>query len=114
MKQLLLGGARSGKSQLAAQLADPMQRSEGRRVTYLATATTGDREKVGRIGRHRAERPAGWSLIEKPLGLAPCDLNLVCNEAGPGIVPADPLSRRFRDHAGWMHQSLAEVRDHDY
>jgi adenosylcobinamide kinase / adenosylcobinamide-phosphate guanylyltransferase len=31
----------------------------------------------------------------------------VSNEVGLGIVPADPLSRHFRDLAGWLHQRLA-------
>jgi adenosylcobinamide kinase/adenosylcobinamide-phosphate guanylyltransferase len=36
---------------------------------------------------------------------------LVTNEVGLGIVPMHPLSRRFRDEAGWLHQALAEVCD---
>jgi len=35
-------------------------------------------------------------------------LILVSNEVGMGIVPADPLSRRFRDIAGWVNQKVAE------
>jgi adenosylcobinamide kinase/adenosylcobinamide-phosphate guanylyltransferase len=36
---------------------------------------------------------------------------LVTNEVGLGIVPMHPVSRRFRDEAGWLHQALAEVCD---
>ncbi len=36
---------------------------------------------------------------------------LVSNEVGMGIVPADPLSRRFRDIAGWANQKMAESVD---
>jgi len=34
---------------------------------------------------------------------------LVANEVGLGIVPDNALARRFRDHAGRLHQALAAV-----
>lgn len=34
---------------------------------------------------------------------------LVSNEVGMGIVPADPLSRRFRDLSGMANQKIAEA-----
>ena len=43
-------------------------------------------------------------------GLA-AEVILVSNETGLGIVPADPLSRRFNDEAGRLHQALAQVCD---
>ncbi len=36
------------------------------------------------------------------------DVIFVGNETGLGIVPVDPLSRRFGDEAGTLHQALAE------
>jgi adenosylcobinamide kinase/adenosylcobinamide-phosphate guanylyltransferase len=36
-------------------------------------------------------------------------LMIVSNEVGMGIVPADPLSRRFRDLSGTINQRIAEV-----
>ena len=36
---------------------------------------------------------------------------LISNEVGQGIVPDNALSRRFRDEAGWMHQTLAGACD---
>ncbi len=36
---------------------------------------------------------------------------IVSNEVGMGIVPADPLSRRFRDLSGTANQGIAEVAD---
>ena len=38
-----------------------------------------------------------------------CRVILVANEVGLGIVPDNPLARRFRDLAGGLHQSLAAV-----
>jgi adenosylcobinamide kinase/adenosylcobinamide-phosphate guanylyltransferase len=35
----------------------------------------------------------------------------VSNEVGQGIVPDNPLARQFRDHAGILHQRLAEKAD---
>jgi adenosyl cobinamide kinase/adenosyl cobinamide phosphate guanylyltransferase len=63
--RLVLGGARSGKSEVAEQLA---QRS-GRPVAYVATATLGgdDPEWAARIAAHRARRPP-WPTTEVPAG----------------------------------------------
>ena len=55
---LVLGGARSGKSEVAEGLV------EGD-VTYVATADVGDDEDLAaRVRRHRERRPASWSTVE--------------------------------------------------
>lgn len=66
MKELVLGGARSGKSGYAQQRAI----NSGLQVIYLATATVGDTEMQARIERHQADRPRHWQLIEEPVALA--------------------------------------------
>ncbi|MEH6822769.1 MAG: bifunctional adenosylcobinamide kinase/adenosylcobinamide-phosphate guanylyltransferase [Motiliproteus sp.] len=66
MKQLILGGARSGKSRLAERLA----LQSGLEVTYIATASAGDAEMQQRIQHHRDRRPSHWHLVEEPLALA--------------------------------------------
>lgn len=66
MKELILGGVRSGKSRLAEQHA----RAAGGEVCYIATATAEDAEMRQRIARHRQRRPSAWRLIEEPLRLA--------------------------------------------
>lgn len=63
--ELILGGARSGKSALALQRA----RASGKAVTFIATANAGDAEMAARIEQHRAERPAHWALVEEPVAL---------------------------------------------
>ncbi|WP_053153251.1 bifunctional adenosylcobinamide kinase/adenosylcobinamide-phosphate guanylyltransferase [Pseudomonas protegens] len=66
MLQLILGGARSGKSRLAEKLAGDSALA----VTYIATSQPLDGEMNQRIAHHRDRRPAHWGLIEEPLGLA--------------------------------------------
>ena len=68
MLTFLLGGARSGKSALAIEIAS----RSGRDVTYVATSPTipGDDDLANRIARHRAERPPAWTTIEEQLDIA--------------------------------------------
>lgn len=66
MRELILGGARSGKSRYAEQRA----RESALDVVYIATAEVGDDEMAQRIARHRAQRPAHWRVVEEPLALA--------------------------------------------
>ena len=42
-------------------------------------------------------------IISKP----PCPIVLVSNEVGAGIVPENPVARRFRDIIGWTNQRVA-------
>jgi len=61
MLQLIVGGARSGKSRYAAALAGSSP------VTYIATAErSDDPEFMARIERHREERPSAWVTLEEP------------------------------------------------
>ena len=66
MRELIIGGARSGKSQLAEKRA----LESGLHVIYVATAQVQDAEMSRRVAHHRARRPAAWGLIETPLELA--------------------------------------------
>lgn len=66
MRELILGGVRSGKSSLAERLA----LDSGLAVTYLATARADDAEMQARISHHRARRPAAWGLVEVETDLA--------------------------------------------
>ncbi|MCE5981237.1 bifunctional adenosylcobinamide kinase/adenosylcobinamide-phosphate guanylyltransferase [Pseudomonas wadenswilerensis] len=66
MLNLILGGARSGKSRLAEQLAV----QSGLAVTYIATSEPLDGEMNARVQLHRERRPPEWALIEEPLELA--------------------------------------------
>lgn len=151
MIELILGGARSGKSAYAMRRAQ----ASGRAVVFIATAQPLDAEMAARIARHRAERPAAWRTVEAPLALAatltqeaapercllvdcltlwlsnvllarredeiatliatlptlPGQLILVSNEVGFGIVPENPLARRFRDEQGRLNQKVAALAE---
>jgi len=90
---VLLGGARSGKSDLAVKLG----RAWDGPVTFIATAEEGDDDMASRIARHRAERPDSWTLVEAPL-------------LGAGeIVDADPESLVIVDCITLLVSNLMEA-----
>lgn len=159
------GGARSGKSGFAEDLAAASREP----VVYLATMEALDDEVAARIARHRARRSRQWRTIEEPLelvwALRACDpattvlldcvslwvanvfmrdaedespetferviaacldatdrlvaaqqrrpgaMLAVSNEVGWGIVPADRLSRYYRDALGLVNQRFATAAD---
>jgi adenosylcobinamide kinase / adenosylcobinamide-phosphate guanylyltransferase len=78
---LILGGARSGKSAFAQQLAT----ARGEQVLFVATAAAGDEEMAARIAAHRSSRPAHWKTLEALSGVgaavqkevAACDVVLL-------------------------------------
>ena len=152
---LILGGARSGKSQRAEALAE----ASGFPVIYVATAPKieGDEEWTQRIIHHQQRRSSDWKTMEEELGLVDlisaqaetgkvlfvdcltlwlsnlmyhgrdmdvevkqlcemlttiqCDVILVSNEVGMGLVPETPEGRVFRDAQGRLNQAVAAVAD---
>ena len=151
---LITGGARSGKSSFALDLA---RKNYDRRV-FIATAVAFDEEMKRRIVQHQKDRGDLFHTLEEPVRLTetlsavpegtevalvdcltvwlgnlyhhfrqneaavrshvdeflkaipqvPCDLILVTNEVGWGIVPDNPLARSFRDVAGYLNRKAAE------
>jgi adenosyl cobinamide kinase/adenosyl cobinamide phosphate guanylyltransferase len=150
---LLIGGARSGKSDIAMQMAS---RQSGP-VVFVATAEAGDGDMAARIARHRDARPADWTTVESPhditgalaeaigfvildcvtlwvsnlIGREMTDADVVrraheaaavaasrrdptvvvTNEVGSGIVPDNPLARRYRDLLGTVNKTWADAAD---
>ena len=153
---LITGGARSGKSRHALEMAG--RRERGR--VYIATAEPFDDDMRSRIREHRLERGGSFETVEAPLDLTgalgsipgntevavvdcltvwlgnlvhhrgededsfpevnaflktldrpPCDLVLVTNEVGMGVIPESRLARRFRDSLGRLNQEVARRAD---
>ncbi|MBM3156282.1 MAG: bifunctional adenosylcobinamide kinase/adenosylcobinamide-phosphate guanylyltransferase [Chloroflexi bacterium] len=63
---LILGGARSGKSRFAQELAA----KHGKRVLFVATGEPLDEEMKARIDTHKQSRPAGWRTLEASTNVA--------------------------------------------
>jgi adenosyl cobinamide kinase/adenosyl cobinamide phosphate guanylyltransferase len=61
---LVLGGARSGKSEVAERLVSAL--AAGRPVTFVATASPSadDADFAARVAAHQARRPPTWTTIE--------------------------------------------------
>ena len=78
---LVTGGARSGKSRFAEQLAADL----GGRIAYIATARALDAEMADRIARHQQQRPAAWPTFEAPLS-APRSVGWPPFDAATGCV----------------------------
>ncbi|MCJ7655495.1 MAG: bifunctional adenosylcobinamide kinase/adenosylcobinamide-phosphate guanylyltransferase [Dehalococcoidia bacterium] len=62
---LLLGGARSGKSHYAQQLATELSD----KVLFVATGEALDEEMQARIAEHKKARPKNWRTLEIPSGI---------------------------------------------
>ena len=94
---LILGGARSGKSRFAEQIAQ--QHDD---VLYMATAQPLDDEMSHRIAHHQRSRPSKWQTIEQPLHLAEA-LKQVWHE--PKLILIDCLTLWLNN---WLHQHQLE------
>lgn len=64
---LILGGARSGKSEFAEKLTAAL----GPDRIYLATGFAGDAEMADRIASHKQRRGTGWHTREAQIDLKP-------------------------------------------
>ncbi len=114
MIELVVGGARSGKSRYALKTAEALSPNP----VFVATATADDAAMEARIRRHREERGAHWGLVEVPLNLA-----AAIRSAGPeAVMVVDCLTLWISnwlcsaDPGGWPKEraaflaALAETR----
>lgn len=67
---LILGGARSGKSEYAETLATSTAEEYGLQKLYIATAENRDDEMNARIIKHKQRRGTDWQTFEEPLNIA--------------------------------------------
>ena len=112
---LLLGGARSGKSDLAVSLGNAYPGT----VVFAATAEAGDDDMADRIRRHQDDRPADWGLIEAPL-LGASDLDTVDPSAMliidcitllvTNLIFADKTDEQIDQHASILSHVLVSRR----
>jgi adenosylcobinamide kinase/adenosylcobinamide-phosphate guanylyltransferase len=71
MLTFILGGARSGKSRYALNLARELTRDNpSPEMVFIATATACDAEMTDRIQRHRSDRESIWITVEEPMNPA--------------------------------------------
>ncbi len=99
---LVIGGIRSGKSEVAERLAA----AAGAPVCYLATGAADDPEMAERIARHRRRRPAGWRTVESddPAGAAVRDgETLLVDGTAPWIA------RLMREGGLWTDEAVAPL-----
>ena len=95
--ELIIGGARSGKSRLAEQRA----KRDGREVVVVATAEALDPEMAERIEQHRRDRPPHWRTVEAPRRLA----ETLAREAGPErVLVVDCLTL-------WLSNCMVQTED---
>ncbi len=112
---LLLGGARSGKSDLAVSLGQAYPGN----VVFAATAEAHDDDMEERIRRHQLERPPEWAVLEEPLLgasmldsvdpsamlIVDCITLLVTN-----LIFADKTNEQIEQHASILSHALVSRR----
>jgi adenosylcobinamide kinase/adenosylcobinamide-phosphate guanylyltransferase len=101
-RHLVVGGARSGKTRHALELAELASRQRGAPVIYVATAESGDDEMAERIARHRAERPQAWNTLEAPRSLG----GALQSVAPDAVIVVDCLTL-------WLSNALLQDFDAD-
>ena len=74
---LITGGARSGKSRYAVELA----KQKGGNVAFIATAIAGDEEMTERIRMHQTARPSDWTTIEESINVAQAIADVASNHS---------------------------------
>ena len=98
---LVLGGTRSGKSEVAERRAAALAQDWAAAVTYVATAIDeGDQDLAARIKAHRERRPSSWTTIEAGADLA----GALRSAVGADVVLVDSLGP-------WVANQLAGELD---
>lgn len=88
---LVLGGTRSGKSEIAERIAADLDEP----VTFVATAAITDPGMAARVEAHRARRPSTWPTIEcgedLPEVLAGIDETVLVDALGTWVARAPEM-----------------------
>ena len=112
----VLGGARSGKSRIAENLAlDHFKAlsSNDTQLFYFATAQAFDDEMQARIDLHQQRRGSDWNLIEAPVDLADKMREVVRLNAAERVkfgLRARGIAEQKFDEAFVVDQYLSEIK----
>ena len=96
----MLGGARSGKSQVAERVTGGLPLP----VTYLATGAPVDDDFMARIAVHRDRRPSEWKTVETG-----ADLVTAVKEVADGTVLIDALGAWVAAHERFHTDTAALI-----
>lgn len=88
MRELILGGARSGKSHHAQTRALALAMAKRAPVLCVVTAQARDAEMAARIAQHQADRPPAWQVVEAVYDLP----EAIAGAPAEAIVLVDCLS----------------------
>ncbi|KZN33150.1 hypothetical protein N480_24820 [Pseudoalteromonas luteoviolacea S2607] len=101
---LIIGGARSGKSTLAERRAEQwLSAGSVKELIYIATAQSKDDEMAARIARHQATRTELWQVHEAPWEIA----ELISQLAPEQCALVDCLTL-------WLTYGLCEVSEKEF
>ncbi|MCY4050055.1 MAG: bifunctional adenosylcobinamide kinase/adenosylcobinamide-phosphate guanylyltransferase [Gammaproteobacteria bacterium] len=102
MIELIVGGARSGKSRYAEDCA--LKSSDS--PIYIATAEPRDQEMADRIQEHQRRRGKQWRLIEEPFNLSTILSNISCDDSAVVDCLTLWLSNWLclKDRQGWIDE----------
>ncbi|WP_300274415.1 bifunctional adenosylcobinamide kinase/adenosylcobinamide-phosphate guanylyltransferase [Halomonas sp.] len=118
----IIGGACSGRRQLAAQrfpcagwhrlvkgegAEECLAGHAGREVLVVDGIAAWLSAALAEIPDDDALRET-WLRLLDGFVAAPCEAVLIFDEMGRGIVPMDSAARRLRDHNGWLVQAAVE------
>jgi adenosylcobinamide kinase/adenosylcobinamide-phosphate guanylyltransferase len=108
---LILGGARSGKSRFAQEIAAKL----GKKVLFVATGEPLDEEMRARIDIHKKSRPAGWRTLEAPTNVAKTlrgkigDADIVIIDCITLLV-SNLMGDENTDVSTWQKKVVAEIK----
>ena len=90
----------------ASPVLDRLVRGKSKRLGIAQQVVEHGEQELDPEGLHEET----VRLVEL-LPTLPGMLVLVSNEVGLGVVPTAAMARAFVDHAGWLHQRIAEQAD---
>jgi adenosylcobinamide kinase/adenosylcobinamide-phosphate guanylyltransferase len=104
-KLFVLGGCRSGKSQHALDLAEPMPAEE---KIFIATCVPQDEEMKQRVNNHQKQRGRKWQTVEAPVKLP----QAITDHARENAVVVVDCLTLWMNNLLMEHDELHYAREH--